>query len=94
MPTKPRKRSQRPSRTKSASCLVRRNVEAKRKLDALRRTDETATELMSRAIELLRRQRYFEALSASYARMTPAEWQQERAERAQWNATLADGEKH
>jgi predicted kinase len=50
-------------------------------------------ELLSRALEEYRRARLFERADAAYAalRSNQAAWQEERDERAAWDATLLDG---
>jgi hypothetical protein len=48
---------------------------------------------LEKAIEALRRQTLLEETNRAYAalRGDPKRWSEERAERAAWNATLADG---
>jgi hypothetical protein len=50
-------------------------------------------EVVEKAVELYRRQRLLEQANEAYAalRADPEAWQQELAERAAWDATLADG---
>ncbi len=49
--------------------------------------------MLERAVENYRRAQFFEELDAAYARLQadPAAWEEELAERAEWDATLADG---
>ncbi|MGO9465093.1 MAG: toxin-antitoxin system protein [Isosphaeraceae bacterium] len=56
-------------------------------------TNESMTEILDRAIELYKRQRFLEGLNADFAalRKNKAVWEEELAERALWNVTLADG---
>ncbi len=51
------------------------------------------TELLDRAIEAYRRHLFLEGLNADFAalRNDPVVWADEQAERAEWDATLADG---
>lgn len=55
--------------------------------------DEPMTELLDKAIEAYRRQRFLEGLNADFAalRSHPAAWADEEAERQEWDATLPDG---
>ena len=48
---------------------------------------------LEKAIETLRRQTLLEETNRAYAalRSNPKRWKQEQAERAAWDATLADG---
>ena len=54
---------------------------------------EPMTEVLSKAIEAYRRQRFLDALNADFAalREDPSAWAEEQQERATWDATLADG---
>jgi predicted transcriptional regulator len=56
-------------------------------------TDEPMTEILDKAIEFYRRQRFLDGLNADFAalRQNKAAWQEELAERDSWDATLADG---
>ena len=49
--------------------------------------------ILDRAIEHYRRKQFLEGLSADFERLRrdPKAWRQEVEERAQWDATLADG---
>lgn len=69
---------------KSAHAALRRLAEE---------TDEPMTEVLDKAIEAYRRQRFLEGLNADFAalRSDPAAWADEDAERRAWDATLADG---
>jgi hypothetical protein len=51
------------------------------------------TEVLERALESYRRQRFLEALNEDFSalRKDPAAWASEQDERAAWDATLADG---
>jgi hypothetical protein len=55
--------------------------------------DEPMTEVLSKAIEAYRRQRFLDALNADFAalRADPDAWAEEQQDRAAWDATLADG---
>jgi len=50
-------------------------------------------EVLERAVECYRRQRFVEEANAAYAalRADGQAWQEEREEREAWDATLADG---
>ncbi len=56
-------------------------------------TNESMTEVLDRAIEAYRRQRFLSGLNADFAalRKNQARWEEELAERAAWDATLSDG---
>ena len=56
-------------------------------------TDESMTEVLDKAIEAYRRQRFLAALNADFAalRKDRDAWKEELAERAAWDATLSDG---
>lgn len=56
-------------------------------------TDESMTEVLDRAIELYRRQRFLTGLNADFAALQrdKAAWAEELAERESWEGTLADG---
>jgi hypothetical protein len=51
------------------------------------------TEVLDKAIDLYRRQRFLEGLNADFAalRKQEAMWKEELAERESWDATVADG---
>jgi hypothetical protein len=53
-------------------------------------------EVLARAVEAYRRQCFLERANDAYAelRADPVAWQEELAERALWDATLADGLEH
>lgn len=55
-------------------------------------TGEPIQLLLDRAIEAYRRQRFFEELNAAYGalRGDPGDWEEERQERAAWDAALSD----
>ncbi len=50
-------------------------------------------QILATAVEEYRRRRFLEGVYADFAalRNDPAAWQQEQQERAEWDATLADG---
>ena len=54
---------------------------------------ETLSDLLTEAIDALFRRRFVDAANAAYARLKQDEksWRREIAERAAWDATLADG---
>ncbi len=56
-------------------------------------TDESMTEILDKAIESCRRQRFLDGLNADFAdlRQNKPAWKQELAEREAWDATLVDG---
>jgi hypothetical protein len=56
-------------------------------------SDESMTEVLDKAIEVYRRQRFLTGLNADFAalRKNKAAWAEELAERAMWDAALADG---
>jgi hypothetical protein len=56
-------------------------------------TGESMSRLLERAVYRLRAEEFFTALDAAYdaLRAEPAGWAEEQAERAAWEATLADG---
>ena len=77
-----------------ASLTVRIGTTAHRTLQAL--AEQTGTSMQSvleQAIEEYQRKCFLEGLNADFAalRENPKAWQEERRERAAWDATLADG---
>lgn len=56
-------------------------------------TGEPMLEILQRAVEAYRRRRMLELANERYAalRADPAAWEDEQAERRQWEHTLADG---
>jgi predicted transcriptional regulator len=56
-------------------------------------SNESMTEILDKAIEAYRRQRFFDELNASFAtlRSDPGAWAEEVAERSAWEGTLGDG---
>jgi hypothetical protein len=56
-------------------------------------TDEPMTEILDKAIEFYRRQRFLAGLNADFTalRQNKASWREELAEREAWDATVADG---
>ena len=77
-----------------ASLTVRITRSAHAVLRALaEETDESMTEILEKAIEAYREQRFLDGLKADFAalRKNRAAWEEEQAERKEWDATLADG---
>jgi predicted transcriptional regulator len=58
-----------------------------------RQTNQPMQEVLARAVEAYRRQQMLAETNAAYAalRADPELWRAEQAERAAWEATLADG---
>jgi predicted transcriptional regulator len=56
-------------------------------------TGEPLQKVLERAVENYRREQFFAELDAAYARLQadPVAWEEELAERAVWEVTLADG---
>jgi predicted transcriptional regulator len=56
-------------------------------------TGEPLQRVLEEAVERYRRERFFADLNAAYARLAadPAAWEEELAERAELDGTLADG---
>jgi hypothetical protein len=56
-------------------------------------TGQSMQDILSEAVEEMRRRRMFELANAAYASMreNEDEWQEELAERRLWDKTLADG---
>jgi hypothetical protein len=54
---------------------------------------EPMTDVLDKAIEAYRRQRFLETLNADFLalREDPAAWKSVQQERDEWDATLADG---
>ncbi|HSO54615.1 MAG TPA: toxin-antitoxin system protein [Actinomycetes bacterium] len=54
---------------------------------------EPLQKVLERAVENYRREQFYAELDAAYARLQadPVAWEEELAERAEWDATLADG---
>jgi len=61
--------------------------------DLAARTGESMRDILERAIEQYRRQRFLEELNAGFAalRNDPEAWKEELEEREEWDRTLADG---
>jgi hypothetical protein len=75
---------------------MRINESSRKILQDISRKDKKPMQaILEQAIESYRRQRFLEGLSADFAvlREDEAVWSEEKAERAAWDATLADGEK-
>jgi predicted transcriptional regulator len=77
-----------------ASTTVRVSTETHellRKLAAA--TGEPLQRVLERAVENYRREQFYAELDAAYARLQadPVAWEEELAERAVWEVTLADG---
>jgi hypothetical protein len=51
----------------------------------------TLQEALAKAIEVARRDRFFQDLDRGYGEMTEEEWAEENAERELWDQTLMDG---
>jgi hypothetical protein len=56
-------------------------------------SNESMTDVLDKAIEIYRRQRFLAGLNADFAalRKNKAAWEEERAERTMWDAALTDG---
>jgi predicted transcriptional regulator len=56
-------------------------------------TGEPLAKVLEGAVENYRREQFFAELNAAYARLQadPVAWEEELAERALWERTLADG---
>jgi predicted transcriptional regulator len=56
-------------------------------------TGEPLQKVLERAVENYRREQFFAELDEAYARLQadPVAWEEELAERALWETTLADG---
>lgn len=77
-----------------ASSTVRISAQAKEKLKKLAaETGRKMQTVLDEAIELYRRQRFLEEANAAFAalRADREGWAAEQAERAAWDATIADG---
>jgi predicted transcriptional regulator len=77
-----------------ASLTVRITRSAHAALRALaEETDESMTEILDKAIEAYRKQRFLAGLNADFAalRKNRAAWEEEQAERNEWDTTLSDG---
>jgi predicted transcriptional regulator len=77
-----------------ASTKVRVSAETHdvlRKLAAA--TGEPLERVLERAVESYRREQFYAEFDAAYARLQadPVAWEEELAERAVWEVTLADG---
>jgi predicted transcriptional regulator len=77
-----------------ASTKVRVSAETHdvlRKLAAA--TGEPLERVLERAVESYRREQFYAEFDAAYARLQadPVAWEEELAERALWEVTLADG---
>lgn len=76
------------------SATVRISETARETLrDLAARTGESMQEILERAVEEYRRRRFLEEVNAGFAalRNDPKAWQEELAEREEWDRTLADG---
>jgi hypothetical protein len=77
-----------------ASETVRIKPETHAKLKELAELEgEPIPEILDKAIEAYRRQKFLEEVNRSFAKLRGDEkaWAQEQAERREWDATLADG---
>ena len=56
-------------------------------------SNESMTEVLEKAIEIYRRQRFLAGLNADFAalRKNKAFWEEERVERSMWDVALIDG---
>jgi predicted transcriptional regulator len=56
-------------------------------------TGEPLQKVLERAVESYRREQFFAEFNAAYERLRadPVAWEEELAERAEWDAALADG---
>jgi predicted transcriptional regulator len=56
-------------------------------------TGEPLQKVLERAVENYQREQFFAELNEAYARLRadPVAWEEELAERAMWETTLADG---
>jgi hypothetical protein len=56
-------------------------------------TGEPLERVLERAVESYRREQFYAEFDAAYARLQadPVAWEEELAERALWEVTLADG---
>lgn len=61
--------------------------------DLAARTGESMQDILERAVEEYRRQRFLEDLNAGFAalRNDPEAWREELEEREEWDRTLTDG---
>lgn len=78
-----------------ASETVRIKPTTHTKLKAIaEETGQTMPEVLDQAVELLRRQRLFDAADEAYAALksNPKAWAKEQAEREAWDVTLSDGQ--
>ena len=78
-----------------ASVTVRISDKARQELrDLAQQSGESMQKVLEKAIDLYRRQVFFEQLNASVHRLqkeNPDLWQQELEERRLWEGTLTDG---
>jgi len=76
-----------------ASATVKINAETYAKLkETVAETGEPMIEVLAKAVESYRRRAFLEGLNADFAalRNNRQAWAEEQAERAAWDATLAD----
>jgi len=86
------KKKRQPARGQSPN--VRINPEDKAVLDQIaQQTNESHPRLLHRAIELLRRQRFFEEMNSAYSEMRSdsKQWRTEMEERELFDAAVDDG---
>jgi predicted transcriptional regulator len=77
-----------------ASTTVRVSTETHELLRKLAEaTGEPLQRVLERAVENYRREQFFAELDTAYERLQadPVAWEEELAERAEWEVTLADG---
>jgi hypothetical protein len=57
------------------------------------RVSEPLQKVLERAVENYRREQFYAEFNTAYERLRadPVAWEEELAERAEWDATLADG---
>ncbi len=78
----------------TASLTVRIKPETHRKLSALAKQMETTLpEVLDKAISEFERRQFLEGVAADFARLRadPVAWEEELAERREWDCTLMDG---
>ena len=77
-----------------ASLTVRINAITHKMLKALSElSGEPMSAVLDKAVEAHRRRQFLDGVAADFARLRkdPKAWRQELNERAEWDATLADG---
>ena len=77
-----------------AGTTVRISQETREALRELaRQTNESMQDILARAVEAYRRERFLREVNAAYAALHAdvEAWREEEAERAVWEGTIADG---